>query len=136
MPAKMQIALMLLSLSVFGCGGPQYALSGSARVPGAHGAIQVEKADEGKLLVTVILDELSPPSHLGDEYTSYVLWFQPEDADPVQKGPLKYDPKQRRGKATATADQRSFDLSVTAEASPDATEPGVIVVAKQQIRED
>lgn len=134
-PARATIALWLLTFAVFGCAAPQYALSGSAQVPGTFGAVQLEKADGGKLLVTVVLDELSPPSHLADALTSYVLWFQVDGAEPVNQGVLTYDQAKRRATATAVTEHRSFDLMVTAESTAEASEPSDFVVAKQQIRE-
>ena len=113
-----------------------YALVGSAEVPGTHGDIKVEKIDRGQLLVTLVLDNLSPPEQLEDSLTSYVLWFQEDGQAPVLKGVLDYDSEERVGRGMATTSLRVFRLLVTGESTEEPEAPSDLVVAAQRIDED
>ena len=135
----MRLRFMLLAALVLwtGCAKrADYALVGSAEVPGAHGDIEVERVDRDQLLVTLVLDNLAPPEHLEDGLTSYALWFQEDGQDPVLKGVLDYDVEERVGRGMATTALRVFRLFVTAEFTEAPESPSDFVVAAQTIDED
>ena len=135
MISRYMLAIALIVLS--SCAKrADYALVGSAEVPGTHGDIKVERIDRGQLLVTLVLDNLAPPEQLEGSLTSYALWFQEDGQAPVLKGVLDYDSEERVGRGMATTSLRVFRLIVTGEPTEEPEVPSDFVVAAQRIDED
>ena len=116
-----------------GCGGPaEYALAGSPRAAGADGLISVEEIEGGNRLVTVSVDHLPPATRLGEELTTYVVWFV-GNGGAVKAGQLVYAEDTRQGQMHATTPLREFTLKITAERAADVAAPSDVVVADRQI---
>lgn len=114
------------------CGGPhRYAVAGSDGTE-RDGTVTIERIEGGHSLVTVALGDLSPPDHMGDGMSTYVVWFIGQDragqAQVVRGGELDYDAERRQGLMHATTPLQAFELKITAERGPSVTAPSDVVV--------
>jgi hypothetical protein len=129
------ISLIAVSM-IASCNPPaDYALVGSAYVPGAHGEIDVEKIDAGEILITVTLDHLLSPEKIEVGLTHYIVWFTPVGEHPVRQRALDYDAAGQVGRASIPTSLREFELQVTAENGESPNQPSDLLVASQRIRE-
>ncbi len=134
MGARINTVMLLAIIS--GCNPPaDYALVGSAYVPGAHGEIETEKIDGGQILVSVVIDHLDPPESIELGLTHYIVWFVASGEAPRRQGPLEYDADERTARGAFPTLLREFDLQVTAENSESPEIPSDLVVSSQKIRE-
>ncbi len=113
-----------------------YALVGSAYVPAAHGEIDVEKIDDGQILVTVLLDHLVSPERIELGLTHFVVWFTPVGAYPIHQGTLDYDPETMVGRTSIPTSLREFEVQITAESRETPNQPSDLLMASQKIREN
>jgi hypothetical protein len=126
--------IALLALLGTGCGGaPDYLLIGSARAPSADGMVEVEELDGGTALVTVHMERLPPPRHLGEGNTVYLVWFEAENGKTVKAGELDYKVETRTADLIKTCPFKKFGLKITAEPGANTERPGDFVVAEQHI---
>ena len=134
----MRLIWLTMLVGLVGCNPrADYALVGSAEVPGTHGEMEVEEIDQDQLLVTLVLDRVPPPERLEEGMTHYVLWFdEGDEAAPELKAVFDFDRETMTAKAMATTSWTSFRVLVTAEPGPSPTEPSDIVVSKQVVNED
>ncbi len=124
----------LLALLPVGCGGsPDYLLIGTARAPSADGMVQVDDIDGAGGLVTVHMERLPPPRHLGEGNTAYLVWFEDRDGETIKAGELDYRVETRTGDLMKPCPFSVFKLKITAESKPDAKRPSDFVVAEQTI---
>jgi hypothetical protein len=135
------LGLRLISLFVVAmiasCNPPaDYALVGSAYVPGAHGDIQVEKIDKTQILITAMLDHLVPPEKIELGLTHYIVWFTPVGEHPIRQRALDYDAETQVGRASIPTSLREFEVQITAENSETPNQPSDLLVASQKIREN
>ena len=120
-----------------GCGSsPDYLLIGSARAPSADGIVEVDEIDGGKALITVHMERLPPPRHLGEGNTVYLVWFEGENGKTLKAGELAYKQETRTGDLMKTCPFSKFRLKITAEPKADAARPGGFIVAEQRISID
>lgn len=118
---------------VAGCGGPkQYAIVGTPRAPGAEGTVSVKDIEGGNSMVTVSMSHLPPPSRLGEDLSTYVVWIVPPNGKPTKAGVLGYDKESREGSMRATTPAKRFTVKITAEKDRAVEGPGKIVVAERQ----
>ncbi len=123
----------MLALVAAACGGPQeYAIAGTERAAGADGMVIVEEI-EGNRMVSVELEHLPPPDRISGSATVYIVWIQPNGAQPTMAGRLEYDPDDRVGRMRATTPHTNFKVLVTAEADAQAASPSDVVVARQEV---
>lgn len=124
----------LLALPWTGCGGaPDYLLIGTARAPSADGVVEVDEIDGASGLVTVHMERLPPPRHLGEGNTVYLVWFESEKGKTVKAGELSYKVESRTGDLMKTCPFEKFRLKITAEPRPDVERPSDFVIAEQRI---
>ncbi|MDH5491965.1 MAG: hypothetical protein OEY14_08420 [Myxococcales bacterium] len=128
----------LLIVLAFGllsaCGGPTvYAVTGSARAPGADGTITLEDLG-GNRLATVELNNLPPPDRLGNGLTTYIVWFQEQNGSPTKAGSLQYDPDERSGQMQATTPSNNrMTIIVTAERNANAQTPSDVIILRKPV---
>ncbi|MBW1904085.1 MAG: hypothetical protein JRH14_01490 [Deltaproteobacteria bacterium] len=113
-----------------------YALVGSAYVPGAHGDIQIEKIDKEQILISATLDHLVPPEKIELGLTHYIVWFTPVGEHPIRQRALDYDAETQVGRVSIPTSLREFDFQVTAENGETPNQPSDLLVASQKIREN
>jgi outer membrane protein OmpA-like peptidoglycan-associated protein len=88
-------------------------LIGTDLMPQAIGEAKVE-AKAGATTIQVSLKGMTPPSKLGAEFLTYVLWVVTPDGRTGNTGEIIID-KDGEGKLTATTPAQTFSLIVTAE---------------------
>jgi len=90
----------------------QIQLSGTPRLPGAHGLTKVVKGD-GTAKLIVELNGVKPATLFGGDYNTYVLWLVSRDGQPVNAGQIALDGDQ--GRLQTSTDLSNFGIFVTAE---------------------
>ena len=132
------LLLFPLLLAGPGCGGGSwsYQIVGPQRDPGAQGRLQVERIEGGNRLVTASLEHMTPPTRLGENLTTYVMWFRDPRGQSTKAGVLEYDEGSRTGRATATTPMTRFTVLITAERVPDVVGPSENVVFSQSVETD
>jgi outer membrane protein OmpA-like peptidoglycan-associated protein len=103
--------------------GPIPAAGGEAKVDAKTGVTKVEAQVQG----------LTPPTGLGAEFLTYVLWAVSPEGRPVNLGPLVLD-KSGKGELKATTTLQSFSLFVTAEPYSTVRQPSEILVLENDLR--
>ena len=101
------------------------AISGKAKVDG--------KA--GRLVVDAELNHMDPPSRVGNQYLTYVLWAVTPEGRAVNLGEV-LPSGSGKDKLTVTTDLQAFGLIVTAEPYFAVTHPSDRVVAENVILND
>ncbi|HJL06736.1 MAG TPA: hypothetical protein RMH85_33550 [Polyangiaceae bacterium LLY-WYZ-15_(1-7)] len=130
-------ALALALALAAACGGPaEYAVVGSPRATATDGILQLEEAEGGERLLTLVLDRLPPPADIAEGMTTYVAWLDPTEGEPTKLGALEYDAAAERGRLMATTALPAFTLRVTAEASAEVERPSDLLVARRRVAED
>ncbi len=118
--------LFLLSCSSFmgSDSSKEFVMTGDSRDPSAQGTAKVSITEDGNTQVKVEVKHLATPAKIHPAATTFVVWVEDKynDTNPQNLGALKID-SDLNGKLTALTPLKSFDLFVTAEASPTATEP-------------
>jgi len=116
-----------------GCGGSNsYTVAGVGTAAGADINIEVEDTDMGNKMVKIEVENLPPPERVAEGTSTFVIWLTAEDGSPQRLGILQYDEDDRKGVGGGTTPLESFTVTVTAEESESATEPGEHIVAKQE----
>lgn len=118
------LALTLCLLVASAC-SPSATLIGSRAVPGARGAIQIKRSDNGNSQVVVHVEHLAPPGQVLEGATAYVVWVQNIDhASPPQNvGEIRVGDDLVGVLKTLTA-LPTFDLTITPETSAQVAAPG------------
>jgi len=105
-------------------------------MPEANGWAKVEiKAKAGRSSVEVQMKGLKPPSALGAEFLTYVLWVVTPEGRSGNTGEILLN-KNGEGKLTATTPAQTFSLLVTAEPYFAVRLPSEMVVLQSERRSD
>lgn len=118
------VALVACLAGLAGCGGSTYVLTPDAAVPFAKGEVAAAAADNGNMEYTVDVEHLGDPAKLDAAATTYIVWVLPkkDEATLQNVGALKVD-GDYNGSLSFKSAFKSFDLTITAEASADVTKP-------------
>jgi hypothetical protein len=114
---------LALGLWLTGC-GTSFAMAPDASVPFAMGEVAASFEDNGNGTMTVSVEHLGDPAKLNPSATTYVVWIKPkkEGANIQNVGALKVD-SSYSGELEFTTTQKSFDITITPEATADVTTP-------------
>ena len=118
-------AALLLVVTGTACASapPKVRMSVTERMPAAEGIVVVAKADNDNTALEVSVRHLAPPEKIAPEATTYVVWARASAANDVQNlGALKVN-KDLQGTLKTVTPLRTFDVFITAEASPTAQSP-------------
>lgn len=125
MMTRKLLATVGLSLLLSAC-GTTFAMAPDSTVPFAKGEIDVKSvADDGNATYSIRVEHLGDPGKLNPSATVYVVWIQPkgkEDANVQNVGALKVD-SDYAGDHSFSTPFKSFDITVTPEATADVTKP-------------
>jgi len=127
--------------------GTKWPMTGSARAPAASGEIAVSDGPNGNTRLKIRVHHLAPAQRIAREATGYVAWVVPYhgtnraasteqqsgDGEQSNIGAIQLDPDLNGTLNTLTA-LRHFDVSITPEASPSATQPSNPPVLTASIR--
>jgi outer membrane protein OmpA-like peptidoglycan-associated protein len=119
-----------------GGGGTKVDLKSTELMPEASGWAKVEiKAKAGRSSIEVQMKDLKPPSALGAEFLTYVLWVVTPEGRTGNTGEILLN-KNGDGKLTATTPAQTFSLLVTAEPYFAVRLPSEMVVLQSERRKD
>ncbi len=115
-----------------GRGSTMVDLRNTGLLAGAGGQAKVE-AKTGVTTVKVDIQGLRPPTQLGAEFLTYVLWAVSPEGRAINLGgiPLSND---GRGKLKATTQLQSFSLFVTAEPYSAIRQPSEMLILENAVR--
>ena len=117
-----------------GGGSTKVDLKGTALMPQANGEARVE-ALQGKTNIQVDVKDLAPPSKLGAEFLTYVVWVVTPDGRTLNLGELLIN-KDGAGKLSATTPAQTFSMIVTAEPYFAVRLPSEMVVLESEARKN
>jgi len=119
-----------------GAGSTKVDLKATDLMPDASGQAKVEiKSKAGRTNVDVEVKGLKPPSSLGSEFLTYVLWVVTPEGRTGNTGEILLN-KNGDGKLSATTPAQTFSLVVTAEPYFAVRIPSEMVVLQSQPRKD
>jgi len=102
---------------------PSVRMVGSLDIPAAQGTVTATSADNNNTNIVVDVHHLAPPDRVQPGATTYVVWARGPGRDSYQNlGGLRVD-SDLHGRLQTVTPMRSFDVIITAEASPMVTEP-------------
>jgi hypothetical protein len=135
-----QSATITKSVTAFGYevggGSTKVDLKATELMPEASGWAKVEiKAKAGRSSIEVQMKGLKPPSVLGAEFLTYVLWVVTPEGRTGNTGEILLN-KNGEGKLTATTPAQTFSLLVTAEPYFAIRLPSEMVVLQSERRSD
>ncbi len=105
-------------------------------MPDARGEVKVEiKSSASTASIEVNVKSLKPPSTLGAEFMTYVIWVVTPEGRTGNTGELLID-KDGKGKLKATTPAQTFSLIVTAEPYFAVRIPSDMVVLQSEMRKD
>jgi outer membrane protein OmpA-like peptidoglycan-associated protein len=117
-------------------GSTKVDLKGTELMPQANGVAKVEaKNKAGRTKVEIELKDMTPPSHLGAEFLTYVLWVVTPEGRTGNTGEILLS-KNGEGKLSATTPGQTFSLIVTAEPYFAVRVPSEMVVLQSETRKD
>jgi outer membrane protein OmpA-like peptidoglycan-associated protein len=114
-------------------GETKIAFAGTALLPGAKGEAEIS-GEKGYMRIDARFDKLQPPTRLGREYLTYVLWAVTPEGRAKNLGEIQYDDSDARVKVTT--DFQAFGLIVTAEPYFAVTQPSDVVVLENVVTKD
>jgi len=112
-------------------GSTVVGLVGTAAQPGARGDAKVD-SKTGATKVEVNVDKMRPPSTVGDEFLTYVVWAITPEGRAQNLGELMLDGD--HAKLSAATELQSFGIVVTAEPYYAVTQPSDVVVMEGIIK--
>ncbi|HLK33343.1 MAG TPA: hypothetical protein VKT29_09650 [Terriglobales bacterium] len=113
------VAVLLIGLAAWADDVPMVA---SSMVPAASGKVSYNHDRNGNTKFTVSTKNLAAPTQLSPSKNDYVVWIEPRDQQPQNAGLLKIN-NNLQGSFSATTPYKTFDVVVTAEDNPTATQP-------------
>jgi hypothetical protein len=135
MPLALATSCAGMKNRVMGNSGPKqtYALMPADRAPAATGIVEVGSTDDGNRELAISVEHLPRPSELDPKLTTYVVWIDPGEGEPMAVGQLKVNADREAEADFATPPFQAFDLMVTAEPSATPTKPSGMVVLQGHI---
>jgi outer membrane protein OmpA-like peptidoglycan-associated protein len=119
-----------------GAGSTKVDLRGTELMPDGGGQAKVEiKSNAGRSSVDAEVKGLKPPSSLGSEFLTYVLWVVTPEGRTGNMGEILLN-KNGDGKLSATTPAQTFSLLVTAEPYFAVRLPSEMVVLQSERRKD
>ncbi len=119
-----------------GQGGTKVDLKGTDLMPQARGEAKVEIKDKAaSSIIQVWVKDLAPPSKLGAEFLTYVLWIVTPEGRTGNSGEILLTSK-GEGNVKVTSPAQTFSLIITAEPYFAVRMPSEMVVLQSEIRKD
>ena len=116
------------------------SLDAGPQTPAAKAEVSVDQRRRdaaGNSQVSLEVNHLPPPSALGDNLNTFVVWITPRGTDQaINVGQLNYNPQQRDGNLEITTPYNNFTIAVTAESAPTPIDRGEVVVVSGEVALD
>jgi outer membrane protein OmpA-like peptidoglycan-associated protein len=119
-----------------GGGGTKVDMTGTESMPQASGEAKVQaRANAGLTNIELTVKGMTPPSKLGAEYLTFVLWVVTPDGRTGNSGELLIN-KNGEGKLNATTPAQTFSIIITAEPYFAVRAPSEMVVLEMETRKN
>jgi outer membrane protein OmpA-like peptidoglycan-associated protein len=119
-----------------GGGSTKVDMTGTDSMPQANGEAKVQaRANAGLTNIELTVKGMTPPTKLGAEYLTFVLWVVTPDGHTGNSGELLIN-KNGEGKLVATTPAQTFSMIVTAEPYFAVRVPSEIVVLEMETRKN
>jgi outer membrane protein OmpA-like peptidoglycan-associated protein len=119
-----------------GGGSTKVDMTGTESMPQASGVAKVQaRANAGLTNIELTVKGMTPPSKLGAEYLTFVLWVVTPDGRTGNSGELLIN-KNGEGKLNATTPAQAFSMIITAEPYFAVRVPSEIVVMEMETRKN
>jgi outer membrane protein OmpA-like peptidoglycan-associated protein len=119
-----------------GGGATRVDMTGTEAMPQANGDVKVQaRANAGLTNIELNVKGMTPPSSLGAEYLTFVLWAVTPDGRTGNLGEILIN-KNGEGKLTATTPAQTFSMIITAEPYFAVRVPSEIVVLEMETRKN
>jgi outer membrane protein OmpA-like peptidoglycan-associated protein len=119
-----------------GGGSTKVDLTGTSLMPQASGEAKVQaRANAGLTNVEVTVMGMTPPSNLGAEYLTFVLWAVTPEGHTSNLGEILVN-KNGQGKLNATTPAQTFSMIITAEPYFAVRVPSEMVVLEMETRKN
>jgi outer membrane protein OmpA-like peptidoglycan-associated protein len=119
-----------------GGGSTKVDLTGTSLMPQANGEAKVQaRANAGLTNIEVSVKGMTPPSKLGAEYLTFVLWVVTPDGRTGNSGELLIN-KNGEGKLVASTPAQTFSIIITAEPYFAVRVPSEMVVLEMETRKN
>jgi hypothetical protein len=128
------LLFVLALLSSAALAAKTFPLTSSQAVPGAAGKVEVKKDKNDNNEVTINTEHLAQPGMLTPPASTYVIWFQEQNGEPMNQGDLKVG-KSLKSEFKATTHFTNFDVFVTAEGDPMTKSPSGQVVLRAKVQQ-
>jgi outer membrane protein OmpA-like peptidoglycan-associated protein len=119
-----------------GGGSTKVDMTGTESMPQASGEVKVQaKANAGLTNLEVTVKGMTPPSKLGAEYLTFVLWVVTPDGRTGNSGELLIN-KNGEGKLRGTTPAQTFSMIITAEPYFAVRVPSEMVILEMETRKN
>jgi outer membrane protein OmpA-like peptidoglycan-associated protein len=119
-----------------GGGSTKVDMTGTDSMPQANGEAKVQaRANAGLTNIELSVKGMTPPSNIGAEYLTFVLWAVTPDGRTGNLGEILIN-KNGEGKLTATTAAQTFSMIITAEPYFAVRVPSEIVVLEMETRKN
>jgi outer membrane protein OmpA-like peptidoglycan-associated protein len=119
-----------------GGGSTKVDLTGTSLMPQANGEAKVQaRANAGLTNIELSVKGMTPPSKLGAEYLTFVLWVVTPDGRTGNSGELLIN-KNGEGKLVATTPAQAFSIIISAEPYFAVRVPSEMVVLEMETRKN
>ena len=120
--AYFSVLPLILLLGIWPLAHSKIVMSSSQSVPAAKGVMHANHDSNNNTRLEMSVHYLAQPGALTPSEAAYVVWLQPDNEAPQNKGELRID-KNRNGGLTIVTPLRRFEIYVTPEPSAQATAP-------------
>jgi outer membrane protein OmpA-like peptidoglycan-associated protein len=119
-----------------GGGATKVDMTGTSVMPQANGEAKVQaRANAGLTNIELSVKNMTPPSNIGAEYLTFVLWAVTADGRTGNLGEILLN-KNGEGKLTATTPAQTFSMIITAEPYFAVRVPSEVVVLEMETRKN
>jgi outer membrane protein OmpA-like peptidoglycan-associated protein len=119
-----------------GGGSTKVDMTGTSVMSQANGEAKVQaRANAGLTNIELSVKDMTPPSNIGAEYLTFVLWAVTADGRTGNLGEILLN-KNGEGKLTATTPAQTFSMIITAEPYFAVRVPSEIVVLEMETRKN
>jgi outer membrane protein OmpA-like peptidoglycan-associated protein len=119
-----------------GGGATKVDMTGTEAMPQANGEAKVQaRANAGLTNIELSVKGMTPPSNIGAEYLTFVLWAVTPDGRTGNLGEILIN-KNGEGKLTATTPAQTFSMIITAEPYFAVRVPSEVVVLEMETRKN
>jgi outer membrane protein OmpA-like peptidoglycan-associated protein len=119
-----------------GGGSTKVDMTGTSVMSQANGEAKVQaRANAGLTNIELSVKDMTPPSNIGAEYLTFVLWAVTADGRTGNLGEILLN-KNGEGKLTATTPAQTFSMIITAEPYFAVRVPSEVVVLEMETRKN